>query len=84
MASILSWVLGIAWRTALLCAGFICVKQIVRNGGGTLKEILETLGLGIRAGCIELRKKLVEHLKKDEEVIEDPNGPEVRVEGTVK
>lgn len=84
MGSILSWILGIAWRTALLCAGFICIKQIVRNGGGTLKEILETLGLGIRAGCIELRRKLVEHLKKEEVIEEDPNGPEVRVEGTVK
>ena len=84
MVGILSWVLGIAWRTALLCVGWICIKQIIRNGGGTLREVLETTGLAIRAGCIELRKKLVEKLKREEGVIEDPEAPEMQAEGTVK
>lgn len=84
MVGILSWVLGIAWRTALICIGWICIKQIIRNGGGTLREVLETTGLAIRAGCIELRKKLVEKLKREEGVIEDPEAPEMQAEGTVK
>lgn len=85
MVGILSWILGIAWRTALICVGWICVRHIIRNGGGTLREVLETTGLAIRAGCIELRKKLVDHLKKEEDVIElKPDEPEVEVEGTVR
>lgn len=85
MVTILSWILSIAWRTALLCVAWICIKHVIKNGGGTLKEILETTGLAIRAGCIELRKKLVEKLKgKDEEVIENPEAPKLQAEGTVK
>ena len=86
MVGILSWILGIAWRTALICVGFMLVKHIIRNGGGTLREILETTSLAIRAGCLTLRAKLVDKLMKREEVIEEnPGEPgEVRVEGTVR
>lgn len=81
---ILTWILGIAWRTALICVGFVLVKHIIRNGGGTLKEVLETTGVLIRTGCIELRRKLVEKLKREDVIEENPEVPELRVEGTVK
>lgn len=83
---ILTWILGIAWKTALLCVGWICIKQIIRNGGGTLREVLETLGLAIRAGCLTMRAKLVDKLRKEnEDVIEEnPDVPELKAEGTVR
>lgn len=89
MVGILSWILGIAWRTALICVGWILVKQIVRNGGGTLREVLETTSLAIRAGCLTLRSKLVSRLQQNaaeqEDVIkENPDVPELKAEGTVR
>lgn len=89
MTSVLSWMLGMAWRIAILMIGYTALKAVLRNGNGTLKEILETIGLAIRAGCLSLRSKLVERLRsgaeeKETEKAGEPNGPEIQVEGSVR
>ena len=86
MAGILSWVLSIGIKASIITILWIVIKTIVRNGGGTLREVLETAGLAIKAGCLTLRmkltKKLCEKAEKEEAVKEEP-GPGVKVEGTV-
>lgn len=86
MAGILSWVLSIVIKAALITFLWIVIRTIVRNGGGTLKLVLETAGLAIKAGCLNIRMKLTQKLcekaEKEEAVKEEP-GPGVKVEGTV-
>ena len=87
MAGILSWVLSIVVKASIITILWIVIKTIVRNGGGTLREVLETAGLAIKAGCLTLRMKLTQKLcekaEKEEAVKEEPKGPGVKVEGTV-
>lgn len=87
MATILSWALGIVLKASIITVLWIVIRTIVRNGGGTLREVLETAGLAIKAGCLALRMKLTDKLRKDAEeketVEEEPKGPGVKVEGTV-
>lgn len=85
MAGILSWILQIVVKTAIVVGLWIVVKHLVRNGGGTLKDLLETTTVAIRYGCLKLRAKLVAKLadKAKEEETEKENGPGVKVEGTV-
>lgn len=87
MTEILSWILGIVLKTASICVIWVVVKHLIRNGGGTLKELLTTMTMAIRYGCLKLRLKLTgklrEHAEEEETVKEDPNRPGVKVEGTV-
>jgi hypothetical protein len=97
MAGILNWLLGIAWKTAVIVFGWICVKYVLRNGGSTLKEILNTTSLAIKAGCLTLRYKLLnvmqrrvaekekEHVEGEHDPDEKPSSDgECRVWGTVR
>jgi len=87
MTELLTWLLSIMLKTTFVVIGFVCIKQLIRNGGGVLADMLKTAMLGVRYGCAKLRKvwteKLIERAK-EEEVTEDSDGPEVRVEGTVR
>lgn len=82
MAGILSWILGIMARAAIVTVLFFTIKWIVRNGGSTLRLIFETIGVAARYGCLHLRMKLTRKLK-EEETEEEAPGPGVKVEGTV-
>ena len=87
MADILGWMLGIAWKLLVLALGYTTLKYVVRHGKGTFRDILETAGLAIRAGCLTARKKLVEKLQKEEtaeETEENLEPGEIRVEATVR
>lgn len=95
MAGILNWVFGIAWKTAIIMFVWICVKHVLRNGGTTLKEILSTISLALKAGCMTLRCKLLESMQRrvaeKERVVgkqqpdEEPSDDgECRVWGTVR
>ena len=97
MVGVMNWILSIAWKAALLTIGWICVKYVLRNGGATARQVIETIGLAIRAGCYEVRYKLVDRLQrkaaeKEKERVEGGNQPdeepsddgECRVWGTVR
>lgn len=86
MAGILSWMIQIALKTVVVVLLWVAVKVIVRKGGGTFKDILETLVLAIRYGCLNLKAKLVGKLREnaeEKEETEEQNGPGVKAEGTV-
>lgn len=85
MAEILSWILQIVLKTGIVVGLWIVVKHLVRNGGGTLRDLLETTTLAIRYGCLNLRAKMVARLadKAKEGETEKENGPGVKAEGTV-
>lgn len=81
MADVLLWFLNLAWKVLALAAGWILFKYVLRNGKGAFKELLETIGLMMRAGCTLLRKKLIQLL--DRETAKDNQDDQVKVEGTV-
>lgn len=88
MTDVLMWIAGIVLKTIAVCAIWVTVKHLIKNGGGTLKELLATTTMAIRYGCLRLRLsltgKLREHAEEEEETVkEDPNRPGVKVEGTV-
>lgn len=89
MNGILMWMLNIALHAAAIVLVWIGVRHLIRNGGGTLSAILETITLWIRCKCLSMKARLLGELQektaeKEEPVMEQPDGPEVRVEGTVR
>ena len=80
MTDVLLFFLNLAWKVLALAAGWILFKYVLRNGKGAFKDLLETIGLMVRAGCTLLRKKLIQLL--DRETVKDKDD-QVKVEGTV-
>ena len=70
MLAFMELMLNIGWKTLGIVFGWLLLKYIIRNGTGTIKEVLETVGIGIKAGCLAVRKKIREHLLKDEKKVE--------------
>lgn len=89
MTAILSWVLNIVIRAALITVLFLAIRGIIRNGGATIRLVFETIGTVIKYGCLNLRLKLTRKLQDkaaeetEERPIEEAPGPGVKVEGTV-
>lgn len=76
MSGFLSWVLGIILKVCVLFAIGIIVKYLIRNGGGTLKDIIETTIIAVRYGCLKLKLKLVSKLRENAKEEETENGSE--------
>ena len=89
MTAILSWVLNIVIRAALVTVLFLVIRGIIRNGGATIRLVFETMGTAIKYGCLSLRMRLNQRLyektvkEEKEEENEEVPGPGVKVEGTV-
>ena len=84
------WLLNIAWKVMLLIIGWKTLRYVTRNCGGTFQEVLNTIGLCLKAGCTILRDKALKRLstaRKTETQTEDQTPDEksdvVKVEATV-
>lgn len=85
MEAILGWILGIIWRAAVITVIWIGIRSMMRNGGETLRLIFGTIGTAFKVGCLKLRLKLTETMRKDaeeEETIEE-EPKEIKIEGTI-
>lgn len=84
------WLLNIAWKVMLLIIGWKTVRYIARNGGGAFQDVLNTIGMLLKAGCALLREKALKKLstaRKQETQTEnqasDEKSDAVKVEATV-
>ena len=89
MMELLSWILNIMWKAALVTAGLWAIRALLRNGGGTIRLMFETTILAIKFGCLNLKMKLIQKLKEKEivevqelEPCDDHDG--IAAEGTVR
>lgn len=55
-----------AWKILLIIFGFKAFKWILGDGKSVIKEMLHTIGSGIKAGCALLQIKLSLLTKKEE------------------
>lgn len=67
MLDIMLFMLNLGWKILGIACGWILLRYILRNGKGTFKDVLETLGSAIKTGCYFIRKKLAEKLLKEKE-----------------
>lgn len=86
----LLWLLNIAWKLMLLIIGWKTIRYVTKNCGGTFQEVLNTIGLCLKAGCTILRDKALKRLstaRKQETQTEnqalDEKSDAVKVEATV-
>lgn len=77
------WMAGLALRICLVVAGFWVFKAILKDGPETLKEVLKTLDVLLRTGCLKLRQKIAENLRK-ERLEKQTQTADVEAEGSVK
>jgi len=79
MLEFMAFMLNLAWRALGVICGWLLLKYILKNGTGTLKEILDTITIGLRAMGHAIRKKLLGYLKREAEQEREPD-VEVTVE----
>ena len=70
MLDIMLWMLNVAWKILGIACGWILIRYLLKNGKGTFREMLDTLGSAIKTGCYFIRKKLAEMLTKEKETLE--------------
>lgn len=78
MLEIMLFMLNLSWKILGIACGWILLKYLLRNGKGTFKEVLETLGSAIKTGCYFIRKKLADSLRKEKATIETTSSDDVR------
>ena len=67
MTDAIMWFLDVAWKILGLVLGWMVLKFILKNGKDTIRDILETLHLGMQALSIKARMLLRDYLKKKPE-----------------
>ena len=77
MFGIAHWLIEVTFELAVLVLVWMGCKALLKDGCALAKEILGTIGMGIRAGCMKLREWLIRELSK--ETVKD----ETRDKGTV-
>lgn len=64
---VLLFALNIAWKVLALIMGWSLFTYVVRNGSGTFKEFLDTVGVVIRTAGHWIRVQCLSYLKKESE-----------------
>lgn len=82
------WMAQLALKISLIAVGFWVFKTILKNGPDTIREIAETMGVLIRAGCIKSRRYIAENLRKERKQEQEPEPASaeetVEAEGSVE
>ena len=83
MMNAVIWALAQSVKVLGLVGAWYLFKYIVSNGSETIRDILETTGMGIQAGCYHLKKLFWEKIKKERNP-ESGQTESVEAEGSVK
>lgn len=63
---VLLFALNLAWKILVLCMGWMLFKYVLKNGSGTFKEFLETVGLALRTFGKWIQTVCMSYLCKEE------------------
>lgn len=77
------WLLNIAWKVMLLIIGWKTIRYVTRNCGGAFQDVLNTIGLCLKAGCTILRDKALKRLSTARKTETQTEDEKVKVEATV-
>ena len=76
----IGWMLSLAWKAVCIAGGFMLFKYIVRNGKGTINDVLDTVTVFLKTIGHWIRKTCLNYLKRETE----ENDEGAKVEATVK
>ena len=81
MMKAVMWALGQSIKVLGVVGAWMLFKAIVRNGSGTINDILETVEMGLQAGGLLLKRKFFEIIRKEKRKpdLEEP----AKAEGSV-
>lgn len=65
MLEFMMFMLDISWKILGVVFGFILLKYVIKNGTGAFRDIIETIGIGVRAMSTAIKRKLLNYLKKE-------------------
>lgn len=74
------WALSQSIKVLGIVGAWLLFKTIVTSGKGTIADLLETISMGIEAGCLKLKRKFFDMIKREKVGPEKPT----EAEGTVK
>ena len=65
MTDTIMWFLDVAWKILGIVMGWMILKFILRNGRETIRDLMETIHLGLQALSIKSRLLLRQYLKEN-------------------
>ena len=80
------WALSQAIKVVGIVGAWMLFKTLISHGSDTVGNLIETLEMGLEAGCYALKRKFFEMIKKEKAPITaEPakNGDPVQTEGSV-
>ena len=82
MMDAVMWALSQSIKVLGIVGAWYLFKAIVSGGSETIRDLIETAGMGIQAGCYHLKRLFWERIKKErkEPVVEEA----VETDGSVQ
>ena len=74
------WALSQSVKVLGIVGAWYLFKAIVGGGSETIRDLIDTAGIGIQAGCFHLKRCLLAKIRKEKEVTEET----VKTEGSVQ
>ena len=62
---VLLFALNLSWKILVLFMGWTLFKYVLKNGSGTFKEFLDTVGIALRTFGHWIRKVCLNYLRKE-------------------
>lgn len=75
------WALSQSIKVLGIVGAWMLFKAIVSGGSETIREVLDTLGYGLQAGCYHLKKLFIAKIRKEREPEQTDS---VKAEGSVE
>lgn len=71
MSDTIMWFLDVAWKILGLVIGWMLLKFVLTNGKETIRDLMETIHLGLQALGIKARLLLRQYLQKEKKEPEE-------------
>lgn len=82
MMEAIVWALSQSIKVIGIIGAWYLFKAIVSNGSDTVKDLIDTMAMGIQAGCYHLKRVFWEKIKKERAPVTEQET--AKAEGSVR
>lgn len=83
MLNALGFALNMAWKILAIVGGWMLFKYVLKNGSGTMRDILDTISVAFKALGHAIRKWCIGYLKREASG-DEQSTEKVKVDATVE
>lgn len=73
---VILWSFTVALKLVGIAVAFMVFKEVLKNGTGTFRTLIGTIGLAVQACCLKIKTLLLKSIKKERENLEGNKEPD--------